>query len=192
MEKSILIKKRLIPIICLVALGIELLPVGIFSMLVRGAAAVGCLFSLCAGKLKLKNVLISIAVMLIGVPSFGLFAGFIMEGAALMPAIFQFASCFVAFLIIFCVIKKESLESVGWVAVASPFAFAVAYGMLSVLPFVLNDLGNMGVIRELDYMCVAEKLALPKSVLFYGALAIVSVRCGRLSDRKENAEKQQF
>ena len=189
MEKNMSVKKSLPIIVCLVAFTVELLPVGAFSALVRSAATIGCLFLLCAEKLRTKNILLSIAVIAVGIPLFGAFVGFIMEGGVLMPAFLGFVAYFVVFLIIFCVIKRESLESVGWVAVVLPLAFAVAYGVLSVLPVILNDFGNMGVIKEFDYIYLTEKLAIPKSVLFYGALVILSVRCGTLSNRKENYEK---
>ena len=143
MEKSKFVKTWLIPIICVVAFALEFLPIGALGILTRSAAALGCLFTLCAGRLNAKKILISVAVILFGVQLFGLFVSFIMAGGVVMPAILGFAAYFVAFWLLYCIICKMNFEDISYVAIIIAVAMAVVYGILSVVPYVIVDLNGM-------------------------------------------------
>ena len=143
MEKSKFVKTWLIPIICVVAFALEFLPIGALGILTRSAAICGCLFTLCAGRLNTKKILISVAVILFGVQLFGLFVSFIMAGGVVMPAILGFASNFVALWLLYCVICKKNFEDISYVAIIIAVAMAGVSGILSAIPYILVDLNGI-------------------------------------------------
>ena len=73
MRKEAFLKKGLPALFCVVALLLEILPfisIGIFGVLLRSVAVVGCLLAVCAGRLNARVIAISCALIVVGVPIF--------------------------------------------------------------------------------------------------------------------------
>ena len=176
MGRSKFVKTWLIPTICVASFVLWLLPIGVFGIgiLIRAAAICGCLFTLCAGRLNTKNILISIAVVLVGVQLFGLLLGYIMSEGIVMLEILDFASNFVALWLLYCVICKKNFEDISYVAIIIAVAMAGVSGILSAIPYILVDLNGIAgdMYDAMELALLENKLSPFQGLAFCIALGV--------------------
>ena len=192
MKKEAFVKKGLPALFCVVALLLEILPfisIGIFGVLLRSVAVLGCLLAVCAGRLNARVIAISCALIVVGVPIFGYLLGIVMAGGVVFPVFLEVAAYFAVFIAVYCKVCKRSLEEIGWFPTVLAFVLAAVSGLLAVLPLIIIEF-SASTEYILKLMALEKRFLVPKSIAFYVALAVLAVRCGALEVKKVDCTEQ--
>ena len=184
MRKEAFVKKGLPVLFCAASLLLEILPfvsIGIFGVLLRSVAVVGCLLAVCAGRLNARVIAISCALIVVGVPLFGYLLGIVMAGGVVFPVFLEVAAYFAVFIAVYCKVCKRSLEEIGWFPTVLAFVLAAVSGLLAVLPLIIIEFST-STEYFLELMALEKRFSVPKSIAFYVALAVLAVRCGAICE----------
>lgn len=184
MKKEALVKKGLPVLFCAAALLLEILPfvsIGIFGILLRSAAVVGSLFTVCAGRLNTKAVAISCALIVVGVPLFGYLLGIVMAGGVVFPTILERAAYFAVFIAVYCKVCEQRFENIGLFPTVLTFVLVFASGLFAALPHIVAEIRGI-MWYTVEFMVLEERFSVPRSIAFYVALAVLAVRCGEICE----------
>ena len=186
MKKEVLEKIGLPIIICALAFALEAIPLGIFGVIIRGAAVTCCLVCSCGIEIKPRAILIGAALTILGVPLFGMLLGVIMEGGLIFPSILEFVAYFVVFYAIYCKVSKQIFENIGWLVAILPAIMAFADGTLAVLPAVIAEFDGE-ITDTLEFMSLVKTFSVFRNLMFYIALGVAAVKCRLSLEKNQNS-----